>query len=188
MEDAQIISLYWSRSEDAISETAAKYGGFCHSIAYNILSSHEDAQECVNDTYLDTWNLIPPNKPTVFSAFLGKITRHIAIDRWRKCSAQKRGGGEIMIALEELEECLPGTGSPQQELEALELEALIRRFLLTLPVSSRILFLKRYWALEPIQEISAEMGISVSNVKSNLHRTRKKLRKLLNEVGYYAHT
>lgn len=188
MEDTKIISLYWNRSEEAISETAAKYGHFCHCIAYNILSNHEDAQECVNDTYLNVWNLIPPKRPSILSAFLGKITRHIAIDRWRKRSAEKRGGGEMEPALEELAECIPNADNPQQEVEAKELEALIRRFLQTIPDTSRILFLKRYWALESIQTIGAEMGLSIPNVKSHLHRTRKKLREFLNKEGYYEYT
>lgn len=188
MEDTKIIALYWDRSEEAITETAAKYGSFCHSIAFNILSSHEDAGECVNDTYLDAWKRIPPKRPEILSAFLGKITRHIAIDRWRKRSAQMRGGGEMELAFEELAECIPNTDEPQQKMEAKELEALIRRFLQELPDYSRILFMRRYWALESIQTIAAETGFSTSKVKSSLHRTRMKLRKFLNEEGYYGYT
>lgn len=187
MEDSKIITLYWARSEDAISETAAKYGSFCYSISYNILTNREDAQECVNDTYMDAWKLIPPTKPTDLSAFLGKITRHISIDRWRKRSAEKRGGGETELALEELAECIPGTNDPQQEMEAKELEVLVRHFLQTIPRTSRIIFLKRYWALENIQTIGIEMGLSIPKVKSNLHRTRLKLRKFLNEEGYHVY-
>lgn len=187
MEDTKIIALYWARSEEAITETAAKYGGYCHSIAYNILSSFEDSQECVNDTYMDAWKRIPPHRPAILSSFLGKITRHLAIDRWRKRSAEKRGGGEMELALEELAECISSADDPQQEMEAKELEALIRRFLQTMPNTSRIIFLKRYWALESIQTIASEMGLSISKVKSNLHRTRMKLCKFLNEEGYHVY-
>ena len=106
MNDDQIIQLYFDRSEQAIQETDAKYGGYCYSIAYNILTNPEDAEESVSDTYLTAWNTIPPRKPNIFSAFLGKITRHISIDRWRKQSAQKRGGKEMIFALDELGECM----------------------------------------------------------------------------------
>ena len=106
MNDQKIIELFWERHESAISVTAEKYGKYCHTIAYNILSSREDSEESVSDTYLTAWNTIPPRKPNIFSAFLGKITRHISIDRWRKQSAQKRGGKEMIFALDELGECM----------------------------------------------------------------------------------
>ena len=106
MEDQGIIDLFFERSEQAITETDKKYGGYCYAIAYNILSSREDSEESVSDTYLTAWNTIPPRKPNIFSAFLGKITRHISIDRWRKQSAQKRGGKEMIFALDELGECM----------------------------------------------------------------------------------
>lgn len=188
MEDIKIIALFWDRSEEAITEIAAKYGSFCHSIAYNILASNEDAQECVNDTYMDAWKRIPPHRPAILSSFLGKITRHLAIDRWRKRIAEKRGSGEMELALEELTDCISSSDEPQQEMEAKELEALIRRFLQIVPNTSRIIFLKRYWALESIQMIAAEMGLSIPKVKSSLHRTRMKLRKFLNEEGYYVYS
>ena len=105
MEDQGILDLFFARSEQAIAETDRKYGGYCYSIAYNILSSKEDSEESVNDTYLAAWNLIPPRKPNFLNAFLGKITRHISIDRWRKLNARKRGGKETVLALEELGEC-----------------------------------------------------------------------------------
>lgn len=184
MEDSQIIALYWERSEDAISETATKYGSFCHAISYNILSNHEDAGECVNDTYLSAWKLIPPTRPAFLAAFLGKITRHISIDRWRRSSARKRGGGEMVLALEELEECIPDTRDMEKEMEERELEALIRRFLQSISGNDRTIFLKRYWLMASIPEIAAEMRFSVPKVKSSLHRTRKKLHQFLEEENY----
>lgn len=105
MDDQNIIALYWARSETAISETAQKYGGYCFSIAKNILTNHEDAEESVNDTYLTAWNAMPPRRPSILATFLGKITRRLAIDRWRYRNARKRGGGEVTLALDELEDC-----------------------------------------------------------------------------------
>ena len=112
MEDNAIIDLYWARSENAISQTAVKYGGYCYAIAYHILESPEDSEESVNDTYLAAWNTMPPKRPNVLSAFLGKITRYISLDRWKRRSASKRGGGQTTLALEELEECVSGGENP----------------------------------------------------------------------------
>ena len=121
MEDNRIIDLYWQRNEDAISETASKYGKYLHSIAYQVLSNTQDAEECVNDTYIDAWNTMPPHRPSILSTFLGKITRRISIDLWRKYSAEKRGGGEVALALDELEDCVSGNGSVEEESEHREL-------------------------------------------------------------------
>ncbi len=107
MEDDHIIDLYWARSEDAITETSEKYGKYCYAIAYHILSNAEDAEESVNDTYLGAWRNMPPHRPSILSAFLGKITRRISIDKWRGRTADKRGGGEIVLALDELADCVP---------------------------------------------------------------------------------
>ena len=115
MEDHAIIELYWERSEDAISKTAAKYGGYCYTIAYNILSNNEDAEESVNDTWLAAWNTMPPRRPKLLAAFLGKMTRYISLDRWKNRTARKRGGGEVPLVLEELEECISGEDSVEKE-------------------------------------------------------------------------
>ena len=117
MDDELIVQLYWDRSENAISETDRKYGAYCNSIAYGILQSKEDAEESVNDTYMDAWNSMPPHRPSILSTFLGKITRRISIDRWRTMNRIKRGKGEITLALEELEQCIAGGQSPQREIE-----------------------------------------------------------------------
>ena len=127
MEDKEIIGLYFARSERAIEETAGKYGSFCHGIAYHILGSNEDSKECVNDTYYHVWNVIPPNRPSCFRAFLGKITRNLALGKYRARHAQKRGGGNVALALEELREaasCLP----PDEALIEAELVQLIDAF------------------------------------------------------------
>ena len=128
MEDARIVELYWERDEAAIAESSAKYGGYCYSIAYNILSSKEDSEESVSDTYLAAWNLIPPRKPNFLNAFLGKITRHISIDRWRKLNARKRGGKETVLALEELGECT-ASSDMEAEIAQRELARILNDFL-----------------------------------------------------------
>lgn len=138
MEDYSIVNLYWARSENAISETSKKYGNYCHSIAYNILGNVEDADESVNDTYLDAWNNIPPHRPSILSTFLGKITRRISIDKWRGRIAEKRGGGEIVLVLDELSDCIPSNQSVEHEVEAAELSQLIDNFVMSL--SPNILF------------------------------------------------
>ena len=182
MEDQEIIALFFRRSEQAIAETDRKYGGYCYSIAYNILSSREDSEESVSDTYLAAWNSIPPRKPNVFSAFLGKITRHISIDRWRRQSAQKRGGGQIVLALEELGECV-SQDSVEKELERKALAGCLRTFLASLPETERNVFLCRYWYLDSIQTIAQITGFSQSKVSTMLHRMRTKLRSQLAKEG-----
>ena len=183
MEDPGILELFFARSEQAIAETDRKYGGYCYSIAYNILSSKEDSEESVSDTYLAAWNLIPPRKPNFLNAFLGKITRHISIDRWRKRNAQKRGGKEMILALEELGEC---AASPDMDTEIArwELTRILNDFLENLPETERNVFLCRYWYLDSIEAIVHATGFTQSKVTSMLHRTREKLRKRLSKEGY----
>ena len=184
MDDKSIVDLYFSRSEEAISRTDQKYGRFCYSIAYNILTNKEDAEESVSDTYMAAWNTIPPRRPTVLAAFLGKITRHIAIDRWRERSASKRGGGEITLALEELENCVAGTQNVETELERKEIIRAYVKFLDALPITERRVFLCRYYYVESIETIADKFSFSQSKVKTMLHRTRAKLRKQLAKEGY----
>lgn len=175
MEDTRIIDLYWTRSEKAIAETSAKYGKYCYAIAYNILSNPQDADECVNDTYLKVWNLIPPNRPTILSAFLGKIVRRVSIDKWRSRNVGKRGSGEIIVALEELSECVPSSDNVEKAVEAAELERIIGSFVMSLPVMERRVFICRYWYLDSLGEICQQFGFTQSKVKMMLHRTRGKL-------------
>lgn len=184
MDDIQIIDLYWRRSEAAIAETQTKYGAFLFSIANRILPFREDAEESVNDTYLDAWNAMPPTRPSVLSAFLGKLTRRISIDRWRSMSAEKRGGSAVTVALEELTGCIPGGSDPEAEITAKELARAISRFLDTLPRTERQVLVMRYFHLAGIQQIADRFGMSGPKVKSMLHRTRKKLRAHLAKEGY----
>ena len=183
MDDHMIVQLYWERSEQAIGETEQKYGPYCYKIAHNILENREDAQESVNDTYLAAWNTIPPHRPTILSTFLGKLTRRISIDRWRSRSAYKRGGGQMVLALEELEECIPSNESAEQHYARKELLAAYLRFIENLPVTDRRVFLLRYWYLDSIGDIAQKYGFSESKVKSMLHRTRQKLHRCLVEEG-----
>ena len=183
MEDQCIIGLYFKRSERAIEETDKKYGGYCYSIAYNILSNREDSQECVNDTYLAAWKTIPPRSPNFLKAFLGKLTRYISIDRWRKRNTRKRGSGEIVLSLDELEQCV-AKGNPENELSLKELTRAMNEFLSTLSEAERNVFLSRYWYMDPIETISQMSGFSQSKVASMLYRLRGRLRKKLTEEGY----
>ena len=182
MDDERIVALYWSRCEAAITETASKYGSYLNNISYNILVNREDAQECVNDTYHDAWNSMPPHRPSILSTFLGKITRRISIDRWRKLNAEKRGGGELTLALDELENCVSGSGSVEDEIQRRELAKLFNGFLNTLPTTERRVFLCRYWYMDSIQSIAQQFGFSQSKVASMLHRTRAKLRAVLEKT------
>lgn len=185
MEDKQIVDLYLARSENAITETASKYRRYCYAIAYNILANCGDAEECVNDTYLGAWNSIPPCQPAILSTFLGKITRRLAIKKWQKEHAAKRGGGEIVIALEELEECIPAGQNIEQEIETAELGKKINEFVMSLPLTERNVFICRYWYMDAISEICQQFGFSQSKVKSMLQRTRNKLQVYLEKEGVY---
>ena len=176
MEDYEIVELYWARSQDAVRETERKYGTYCHTIAVQILDSREDAQEVVNDTWLGAWNSMPQNRPRVLKTYLGRITRNLALRRCRDDHRQKRGGGQLSLALEELEQCLPGGVSPEKRVEAQELGTAIDRFLGTLALVPRQVFLARYWFLDPIETIAKNRGFSVSKVKSILFRVRKALK------------
>ena len=176
MMDAQIVDLFFARSEQAIQETDRKYGHFCFKIAWSILSNREDAEESVSDTYLAAWNCIPPTRPNQLGAFLAKITRHISLDRWRRRSAEKRGGGEVDVALEELEDCIAGSDTAEGTLQRKELQAALNRFLETLPERERAFFVSRYWYLRSVGEIAEKTGLSSGSVKTQLCRTRKKLR------------
>ncbi|RRD94438.1 sigma-70 family RNA polymerase sigma factor [Clostridiales bacterium COT073_COT-073] len=184
MNDEQIVELYWERKEIAIVETAAKYGSYLSSISYNILANHEDASECVNDTYHAAWNTMPPHRPTLLSAFLGKITRRISIDCWRKYQAEKRGGGEMALVLEELEDCVAGSNNVEKEMESREWVRWFNDFLKSLPETERRVFLCRYWYMDSIKAISEQFGFSQSKVMSMLHRTRGKLRAQLIKEGF----
>ena len=183
MEDREIVDLYWARNEKAIGATASKYGSYCYSIAYNILGSQEDAEESVNDTYLGAWNAMPPHRPTVLRTFLGRLARCVSLKRWRDARRDKRGGGEVSLALDELSECVPSRASVEESVIADELSERIDRFIGTLDKTERQVFLCRYWYLDPIDRIGADFGFSSGKVKAMLHRTRAKLLAYLEKEG-----
>ncbi len=183
MDDSKIVELYFARSEQAIKETDVKYGGYCHSIAYNILANREDSEESVSDTYLSVWNSIPPRKPIPLAPFLGKIVRNISIDKWRKRSAGKRGGGEMLLVLEELRECTASGENLEERYEQKELIHRVRKFVAGLPDTQRRVFVCRYWYLDSTAEIAKRFGFSESKVSAILHRTRGKLEKILRQEG-----
>lgn len=183
MEDREIVNLYWQRNQNAINETASKYGNYCKTIANNILHNHEDSEECVNDTYLNAWNSIPPHRPNALSAFLGKITRHLSFDKLRYKNADKRGG-EIHLVLDELAECVSGTENVENEIERKELINVINDFLNTLSQEKSNIFLCRYWYAYPVSKIAKQFGLTENNVSVTLNRTRKKLKEYLTERGY----
>ena len=184
MDDKSIVDLYFARDQEAITQTDKKYGHYCYRIAYNILTNREDAEESVSDTYVAAWRAIPPRRPSVLSTFLGKITRHIAIDRWRERNASKRGGGEVPLALEELQDCVAGMQNVEMDYERKEIIKAYVKFLDALPVTERRVFLCRYWYVDSVEAIADKFGFSQSKVKTMLHRTRAKLRKQLAEEGY----
>ena len=183
MEDNQIIELYWQKNVDAISETASKYGAYCFAIAENILHNTEDSEECVNDTWLHAWNAIPPQKPNVLRIFLAKIARNLAFNRFNARNAEKRGGGEIALVLDELGECLGGADT-EAAYEAKELRQCIRHFVRSLPEREGNVLARRYFYAEPVADIARRYGLTENNVMAILSRTRRKLKAHLLKEGY----
>lgn len=180
MEDTKIIELFFSRDENALLQIAAKYGSYCSSIAYNVLGSSEDASECMNDTLLRAWNSIPPTKPENLKAYLGRIARNLAIDRYDKMSAEKRGGGQYELALDELSECIADANA---SVETGELTKFINAFLEKQDKEKRMIFVKRYYYLDPVKKISKDMSLSESKVKTTLFRLRNSLKEELQKEG-----
>jgi len=184
MEDVKIVQLYWDRDERAIPITADKYGNYCTSIARNILGSTEDAEECVNDAYLNAWNSMPPHRPNILSAFLGKITRNLSFNRYRRNTADKRGGREVTVVLDELRGLVSDTDSVEQEVDRKELINTIDTFLGTLSAEKRSIFVRRYWYFDSVSEIASRFGTTENNVSVTLNRIRLKLRGRLLERGF----
>ena len=181
MDDEAIILLYNQRSERAIEETSRKYGGLCRSIAYDILQSNEDTEECVNDTYLSLWNSIPPEQPMSLSAYIGRITRNAAVDRIRHNRMKKRGGDQYEALIGELADCIPAVDGDITDNVAISLA--INRFLGSLTPTARLIFMRRYWYMCSTRQIARELRLTETNVRVTLHRARKKFKKLLEEEG-----
>ena len=185
MDDNRIIELYFERDERAIEETRQSYGRLIYSVAYGILLSEPDSEECENDTYLDAWNAIPPHKPSLLKTFLGKITRRISLDRLKGQTADKRGGGVVPLTLDELHECIPDHASIDEKLLTEELAQAIDAFLRTLDEDTRRVFLRRYWYFDSVGAIARRYGFGQSKVKMMLHRTRESLRDYLAKEGIF---
>ena len=185
MEDNEIIDLYWQRSEQAIKETEKKYGTYCHCVAQRILCSREDAVEIVNDTMLAAWNSIPPHRPNVLRTYLGRLARNLSLKKLRFQNACKRGEGEAWVALDELSDCVSDGKDFLEEIEANELAGMIENFLAAQKKLDRIIFIRRYYYFDSVQEISRRFACGESKVKSILFRMRKKLIKHLEKGGYY---
>lgn len=184
MEDENIIRLYWDRDETAIEETSKKYGKYCFSIANNILCSREDSEECVNDTYVKVWDSIPPKRPSIFSAFIGKITRNISLNRYKLNNADKRGGNEMTLVLDEVREIASGQPDPEEKAIRDELIAAVNDYLATLPVEKRVMFVRRYWYADDVKSIALRMGTSENNISVSVRRIRNSLRDYLIERGF----
>ena len=175
MEDDQIIALYFARNEDALKQTGKKYGKYCQKIAFQILNDEEDAKECVNDTYLDAWNCIPPHKPKKLSVFLGTITRRIALDRFRRITAEKRGGSETDLSLHELEDCIPFGKNMDDHLENQRLSEILSVFLRQLPELQANVFIRRYFYFDSVSDIAKRYDFGESKTKMMLKKTREQL-------------
>lgn len=184
MDDAKIVQLYWDRNEQAIPATADKYSNYCTSIAKNILGNNEDAEECVNDTYLSAWNSMPPHRPDILSTFLGKITRNLSIKRYKRNTAVKRGGGQAIVVLDEIAEFVSDTDSVEQAIDRKELVKAMDGFLDRLPSDKKNIFVCRYWYFDSISDIASRFGMTENNVSVTLNRLRLKLHNYLLERGF----
>lgn len=183
MEDMQIVELYWQRQETALAESEKKYGTYCYRIADNILDDHQDSEECVNDTWLRAWNSMPPQRPGKLRMFFAKITRHLAFDRFKARKAQKRGGGEIWLALDELEECIPSKFDVEAQVMAKELEQIVNRFVKALPPREADIFVRRYFYTETITQVADRYGLTANHIAVILSRIRRKLKTYLEGEG-----
>ncbi len=184
MDDNGIIQLYWDRNDQAIIATSEKYGHYCKAIARNILNNEEDAEECVNDTYLNAWNSMPTHWPEQLAAFLGKITRNLSFNKYKRNHSEKRGGGEITLVLDELTDCVSDIDTVEQTIDRQELAKAISSFVKGLPVEKRNIFVRRYWYADSVSDIAKDYGMLQGTVSKTLERTRKQLKAYLTERGF----
>lgn len=184
MDDNEIIRLYWDRDDQAIRATSKKYGRYCKAIARNILGNEEDAEECVNDTYWNAWNSMPEHWPEQLAAFLGKITRNLSFNRYKRERAGKRGGGGIALVLDELADCVSDVDSVERAIDRQELAKAINSFVTGLPGKKRKLFVRRYWYADPVSDLADDYGMTRGAVSKALERMRKQLKAYLTERGF----
>ena len=182
MEDSEIVSLYWARSEDALRETERKYGDFCLALAMNILSLREDAEECVNDTWRRAWDSMPEERPARLRPWLGKVVRNLSIDRYRRDRAKKRHV-DMELLLSELEDCVPARETVEETVEAAELGQIISRWLETLREEDRALFVRRYWNGEALKALAEACGIPAPKLAQKMYRLRQGLQAALEREG-----
>lgn len=182
MEDRKIIELFFARSEQAIMELSEKYGSICSKVAFNVLNNTQDAEECVNDAYLGTWNTIPPQNPDPLLTYVCRIVRNLAIKKYHKNTAAKRNS-IYDVALDELENCFPSSASVEDALDAMELARIIDGFLATLDEENQMMFVRRYWYSDSISDIAKRFRISNNSVSVRLLRTREKLKAHLKKEG-----
>ncbi len=183
LNDNTIVELYWERDERAIQETDKKYGKYLYAISYNILRNNLDSEECINDTYLSTWNRIPPTRPTMLQRFLSKITRDISVDKYRKTRAMHRVPSELTASLDELEECIEGTLIEQEIQMVSKISGILNVYLRGLSHRSRFIFICRYYYADPVQFIAKMLDLSVQTVYRELAKMRSELRKALAKEG-----
>ncbi len=183
MQDLEIVGLYWARNENAITETNVKYGGYCRKIAMNIVENNEDSEECINDTYLSAWNTMPEERPDLLAPYLAAIVRNHALTLYRKTHAQKRGAGQTALALDELLE-VAGPSSTEETVDLTLLSQHVNRFLAGLSSTERVVFVRRYFYVDPLSDIAKELSMTESAVKSQLFRLRQKLKAHLMQEGY----
>ena len=184
LDDRKIIELFFERSEQAIIELSKKYGSVCSKVAFNILNNAQDTEECVNDAFLMVWNSVPPNRPEHIGVYAGKIARNLALNRLKYKTAEKRGGKQEDIAVSELEECIAAAGGVERQIDEKLFLSAVNDFLLSQPKEKRNIFIRRYWYLCSVSELSESYGISESKVKSLLFRMRNQLRKKLEEEDF----
>lgn len=182
--DKELLALYFARNESALAETEARFGGYCYTIAYNILGSAQDAEECVNDTLLRLWDAIPPAQPDDFYAYIAALTRNLARNRYRRDHAKKRCGAEADLALEELIQMPAASETVEDTVDGRQLGAALNSFLSGLPQKQRVVFVQRYWYGMPVDEIAAEQHLPKGTVTVTLMRVRKKLQSYLQEEGF----
>ncbi len=184
MDDNAIIDLYFARDQQAVQATAQAYGAYCASIAQRILDDRGAAEECVNDAWLKCWQSIPPQRPRSLKSFAGRIVRNLALSALRADAAQKRGGGQVRLALEELGEVVSGSDTPEGALDRQAFRAALDGFLAGLPERNRNLFLRRYWYLDSVEQLARRFGMSRTQVTTTLHRLRQRLRVHLEQEGF----
>lgn len=183
MDDREIIELYYCRSERAVTEVSEKYGKYCRFIAENILRSELDSEECVNDALMRAWETIPPNRPNCLMTFLGKLTRNLALDKLRHMTAEKRGGKEVPLVLDELAEFIPSGENVEKAADDMALAEALNGFLEELKPQQRTIFMLRYWYMLPVKEVAERLGLSEGKVKMQLMRLRRRLREVLEKEG-----